>query len=615
MVNPLLIKAAAQVASSKKGRKVITGVACGVLGLIVLPMFLFASILSGLFAFFMNTKHEVEWARIMSHLEQTFSGIGANIESNIKEEVYLFMPEFSVNLSKATIAENFNNFLLLYDSDEVEKAYADESYIPPSYLYEIHETEDDNGKKTRTQVLTVDYSNGNKEIVEYRQIGGGILYAPELLAMFQARQMSLVLDDAMTDEEREQFEKDMEAAFNELPDDGEVPAEFTDDVWNGLNGSGQKGAGLLGIFQTNSLMALLRDSIKDGNVSAHTEYEWGDDYSKLIVILEMPSFDEWGDIFGLDHDQRKIAGENEWVIKQILDDAGVPEDERYISLDDKVQASLFVYFQGFFNLPVERSDLKPGGNGLLTTLGDKETIHRYGRSDTYGLYDRGVTLELNAANTPVKLELLPVGDCIREVYIFDVCENSTEYIDKNETCGLFHYPAITLAFVIDLKQFYKDYGFFFPTIRSDNGTILWASDYITLYLEFSCLERLASGISRRSIGERLDLYTDSKPFVIGFAHNGQPSELRGDLSPAVGAYTHQLDPRNPTPHVCVKMAFSSGYPYIISFYEDYGATRGGDRYRNMRFNNVGEVFVNPLMWFKSFRTDLRGVAPIIPKNE
>jgi hypothetical protein len=609
----LLIKAAISAASSKKGRKIIIGAACGVLGLIVLPMFLFAGILSGLFAFFMNTKHEAEWARIMSHLEQTFSGIGANIEDDIREEVYNFMPEFSVNLSKATIAESFNNFLLLYDSDEVERAYNDESYMPPSYLYEIYETEDENGKITKTQILTVDNGEGYSEIVEYRQIGGGVLYAPELLAMFQARQMGLVINEDMTDEESAQLAKDMETAFKELPDDGEVPAEFTDDVWNGLNDSGrQKNVGLLGIFQTNSLMALLRDSIKDGNVSARTEYEWGEDYSKLIVILEMPSFDEWGDIFELDDNQRDIAEESEWAIKQILDDAGVPEDERYISLDDKVQAALFVYFQGFFNLPVERSALTPG-NGILTTLGDKETIHRYGRSGTYGVYERGVTLELNAANIPVKLELLPVGDCIKEVYIFDVCENTPEYIDKNETCGLFHYPAITLAFVIDLRQFYYDYGFHFPTVRSDNGKMLGSSDIVTLYLEFSCLDRLAYGISERSVGQRLDLYSEAEPFTIGYAHNGQPSDIRGDLSPAVGAYTHHLDPRNPTPYICIKMAFSSGYPNIINWYEDFGATRGGNRYRNMRFNNVGEVFVNPLMWFKSFRTDLRGVAPIIPK--
>jgi hypothetical protein len=672
------IKLAISALSDPKIRKLMIGSCLAPFVFIILVVCFFILIISGIFAFIMNVKHEAEWSRIMAHLERTFSVINANIENDIKKEVYIFMPEFSINLSKATIAESFdNNFLLLYDSGEYENAMAEIRYtsntirseinryissgepIPPHYIeyandvnfmnantddyeayasysgevlddllgkvratmssynYEIEEIEDENGKITRTQTLTVDDGTGFKSIVEYRQIGGGTLYAPELLAMFQARQMSYVLNDDREEDENEQFEDDFEIAFGELPDDDEdeISEEYTDNVWDGLNDSGQSGVGLLGVFQTNSLMTLLRESIKDGSVSARIEYEYGDDYEKLIVILELPSSDEWGDIFELDDDQKEIAKENESIIKQILDEAGVPEEKRYLSLDDAVQAALFVYFQGFFNLPVESSDLRPGGNGIVTTLGERETIHRYGTNALIGTYERGITLDLNSANTAIKIELLPVGDCIKEVYIFDVCENPAQYANRSTVDGLFQYPAITLAFVIDRIQFYDDYGFFFPVIKNGVGDVLRTDDkYVTLYLEFSCLDRLAYGITERNIGQMLDLYSGGEPFVIGYCHNGLPSEERGDNYPAVGTFTHRLDKNNPTPHVCIKMAFSRGLPDIVRWEQDFGATRGGNNYRNMRFNNVGETVVNPLLWFKAFRTDLKGVAPLVPKK-
>lgn len=490
-----------------------------------------------------------------------FSGIGASIDSDIKEEVYTFMPEFSINLSKAAIVENFNHFLLLYDSDEVERESLGEEL--PTYKYEITETEDDYGKTTRTQTLITD-DKGYMSIVEYRQTGGGILYAPTLLAMFQARQMSYIINDDLSEDEQKQIEKDMQTAFGELPDgkDGEVPGGYTNEVWDGLNGENRSGAGLLGLFETNSLMSLLGGMIKDGNISARTEYEYGDDFEKITVILEIPSFGEWGEIFKLNENQLRLAEDNETVINKILDDAGIPETERYISLDDKVQAALFVYFQGFFNLPVESSDLKPGGNGLFTILGERETIHRYGRDSN--VYERGVTLNLNNPDTPVKLELLPVGGCLEEVYIYDVCENAN--IDPGEQDGLFHYPAVTFAFVINTAKFYEDYGFFFPIIKNDIGDMLYSNnDILTFYLEFSCLSRLSEKITERNIGQKLELYTGSEPFIIGYAHNGLPSEERGDLSPGISSYTHHIDPLKPTPHVCIKTAFSSGYPYIVDW--------------------------------------------------
>ena len=63
-----------------------------------------------------------------------------------------------------------------------------------------------------------------------------------------------------------------------------------------------------------------------------------------------------------------------------LDEAEIPQDERTISLDGMVQAALFVYFEGFFDLPVSSSELAPGGNGILSQCGEVSEFHQY----TYG---------------------------------------------------------------------------------------------------------------------------------------------------------------------------------------------------------------------------------------
>lgn len=63
------------------------------------------------------------WNYYRTSISEIFSSIEGEINSDVKSEVYDFMPEFSVNLSKATIANNFDNSsLILYDEKEIRQA-------------------------------------------------------------------------------------------------------------------------------------------------------------------------------------------------------------------------------------------------------------------------------------------------------------------------------------------------------------------------------------------------------------------------------------------------------------------------------------------------------------
>lgn len=58
-------------------------------------------------------------------MSDVFKGMETEIDEDVKAEVYDFMPDFSVNLSKAAINSEFDgNSLILYDKEEMESAEA-----------------------------------------------------------------------------------------------------------------------------------------------------------------------------------------------------------------------------------------------------------------------------------------------------------------------------------------------------------------------------------------------------------------------------------------------------------------------------------------------------------
>ena len=113
----------AQAAKSHKVREVVLHVVFYSLGIILFIFTAFIALISGLLAIVQNNNLRNHWNYYRTSISELFNGIESDINTNVKDEVYDFMPEFSVNLSKATIANNFDgSSLILYDDDEISRA-------------------------------------------------------------------------------------------------------------------------------------------------------------------------------------------------------------------------------------------------------------------------------------------------------------------------------------------------------------------------------------------------------------------------------------------------------------------------------------------------------------
>ena len=96
----------AQAAKSHKVREVVLHVVFYSLGIILFIFTAFIALISGLLAIVQNNNLRNHWNYYRTSISELFNGIESEINTNVKDEVYDFMPEFSVNLSKATIANN-----------------------------------------------------------------------------------------------------------------------------------------------------------------------------------------------------------------------------------------------------------------------------------------------------------------------------------------------------------------------------------------------------------------------------------------------------------------------------------------------------------------------------
>ena len=250
-VNPKLILIASELAGNEKVRKTLLYILFFLLGLIMLIFIVFIGLISGLLSIAQDNDLRNHWNYYRTSISEVFGGIEGEINSDVKSEVYDFMPEFSVNLSKATIANNFDNSsLILYDEKEIRQAqeimqdYAEklreiateeafDSFISgyetelsfsdirnirftddtgidgifaypdavklflynrameqmSAYSYSFEEITVD-GKSADRQTLVVTSPDGSTQTVEYTCIGGGEVYLPEFLAMYNIRQIS-----------------------------------------------------------------------------------------------------------------------------------------------------------------------------------------------------------------------------------------------------------------------------------------------------------------------------------------------------------------------------------------------------------------------------------------
>ena len=211
-------------------------------------------------------------------------------------------------------------------------------------------------------------------------------------------------------------------------------------------------------------------------------------------------------------------------------------------------------------------------------------------------YESGITLYLNDEDTEVRAEILPdVGECIQDVYIYDVYDAEKRKVVKDKPNYTYNCSAVQLAYIIDTDVFAEEYGFDFPTIVTTTGTEIKHDDgVLTLMIEYSCLDRLET-ISEQDIGLSLyDVYDKDEKIVIGYAHCGKHSKEKDEGLSATG-WSHTFG-SDIIPHLCVKTAFVDGEvtppeldnPHI---------------YDGLSVRFVGAK-VNPLLWFKAYRTDV-----------
>lgn len=635
-VNPKIIMMVAQAAKSEKVRKAVLYIVFMTLGLIMMIFVVFTGLISGLFAVIENTNLKNHWDYMRANISEVFNGIEGEINSDVKDEVYDFMPEFSVNLSKATIANNFDgSSLILYDEDEISRAenimrdYAGQlraiksqdefvSYISDfdtelsfsdisnirftddtgidnlseysdelktflyhrameqmsKYNYTFEKVEVD-GKSADRQILVVTTADGSTQTVEYTCIGGGEIYLPEFLAMYHIRQVREYLIKVTENKIAEDVDSQLASAVGDIPDTKEEAQEYIESSWNSMiNG---KGAINLNIFEVSNLRTIMENANMDGAVKIETERS----SDKLSITLETVGSDVWKETFQIEESLWEYVEQTQSAIEMALTDAEIPEEEWTISLDNMVQLALFVYFEGFFELPVSSSDLAPGGNGILSQCGDVSELHQY----TYGTKDmgvpeRGITLELTG-RTAIHADLLNCGSCIQDAFIYDVWNMDEQDIANDTNSKVFNQSAVTIAYIIDTDQFEDDYGFPFPTI---NG--LRHGSTITLFLEFTCLSEVE--FKDLDIGSSVDL----ENLTVGYSHDGYYSDTYDK-----GLWRHHLNRDECIPHVGIKAYFMSGEAAAPD------PPQGTHYYGGPSAKDIG-VVANPRLWFKAFRTGM-----------
>lgn len=635
-VNPKIIMLAVQAAKNEKIRKVALYIVFMSLGLILMIFVVFTGLISGLFAVVENSNLKNHWEYMRTNISEVFKGIESEINTDVKEEVYNFMPEFSINLSKATIANNFDgSSLILYDEDEISRAenimrdYAGQlraiksqdefvSYISDfdtelsfsdisnirftddtgidnlseysdelktflyhrameqmsKYNYTFEKVEVD-GKSADRQILVVTTADGSTQTVEYTCIGGGEIYLPEFLAMYHIRQVREYLIKVTENKIAEDVDSQLASAVGDIPDTKEEAQEYIESSWNSMiNG---KGAINLNIFEVSNLRTIMENANMDGAVKIETERS----SDKLSITLETVGSDVWKETFQIEEDLWEYVEQTQSAIEMALTDAEIPDEEWTISLDNMVQLALFVYFEGFFELPVSSSDLAPGGNGILSQCGDVSELHQY----TYGTKDmgvpeRGITLELTG-RTAIHADLLNCGSCIQDAFIYDVWNMNEQDIANDTNSKVFNQSAVTIAYIIDTDQFEDDYGFPFPTI---NG--LRHGSTITLFLEFTCLSEVE--FEDLDIGSSVDF----ENLTVGYSHDGYYSDTYDK-----GLWRHHLNRDECIPHVGIKTYFMSGEAAAPD------PPQGTHYYGGPSAKDIG-VVANPRLWFKAFRTGM-----------
>lgn len=640
-VNPKLIYEAARILSNEKVRKFLLCVVFFALGFVMLIAVVFSGLVSGLLSILQTNDLKNHWTYVRSCLSEAMGGLETTINNDVKDEVYDFMPDFSVNLSKAAFGESFGNSLIAYDSSEVEIAekemitYAEQlrsigsaaelsEYLlayggagfsfseisdsvfksdtgitkmanykdgvkqflyarameqMPHYEY-TYDKGSENGRSYTLQTLNVRSADGKVQTVEYKCYGGGSLYLPHFLALYSAYQTRELIVEINDRQKAESVDKLIEETVGGIPETEDAANSYIQGVWDNIVDG--KGSIKLNVFETANLKSLLNKSVTSGSMGISTKRT----ANKLTVTLESPAEETWVKIFDLNDGFEDYIDETEKAIETALKEAGIPETEWVLSVDNAVQAALFVYFEGFFELPVSSSDLASGTNGILTGYGELSAIHQYEyASQIYNVPEEGMKLSLANGKTPIHANLLNNSKCVYDAVIYDVwdMEHGSHPVEKTIESRVFNYSAVTIAYMIDTKQFKREYGFPFPSIDGVKST-----GTITLFLEFTCLDSIT--VSELDIGTSIYDELD-QDFIIGYSHSGNYSSERDG-----GIWTHRIFKDDCIPHAGIKVFFKSGDTSV-------SRPEGVHTYGGPSAQKIG-VSANPRLWFKGFRSNM-----------
>lgn len=569
-VNPKLILMAIEAARSEKIRRAVLYIVFFVLGLIMLIFVMYGGLMSGLFAVVQNNRLKIEWAYYSKSISDVFKDIKSGIGTDIKDEVYDFMPDFPINLSKAIISRNSNGDRIIFDENYLETA---EEYIP-KYTYTIEAVTVDE-KVANRQTLTV--TDDKTKTVEYTCIGGNI-YLPEFLAMYNVHQTQNYLI-GISEENTSDVDKQIGEIVGGIPDASEDLQDYLNGAWNDAINGGRDAAGI-NFFETAALKAV----IKKANLNGAAKITTRRGENKLSIKLETIDSDTWKEIFGIDESLWDYVDQTKMTIELALDAAKIPVEERTISLDNIVQLTLFEYFDGLFDMPVDSS----AARGILSQYGNVSKLHKNDGSD---VIDKGLTLRLGK-KTPVFASLQEnCKSVIKDAFIYDVWDmDQMEIEDGSE---LYNRSAVTIAYIIDTKKFEKVYGFQFPHVEG----VVTDSGYVTLFLEFSCLNN--TNLEKRDVGSSV-----SNNFRAGNSHDGNYSEEYD-----AGSRYHSQD--DCVPHVGIKVSIKSG--------ETSKPTPGKEdiKYTGPSAKDIG-VAVDPRLWFKGLGSGTSGelldnVSAVLPK--
>lgn len=631
MAVSVIVKVGAKLLSSKKGRRFIVGIICAVFlllfGITAAVWFIIASY----FGLVGNAMTDVlinqSWSDINKYVDGALDDVNNTISGEIKETTYSFMPDFSINLSKAvlqqTLEKNNASTILLYDSSDIEKydkladeavttlkavkSQSDLNKIFPDKKYKYSDLENDtafslndknnfkeetkemiqklvrkglpdynyiitektvDSKNYKTQILTVK-SGENTDTVQYTVSGAGDIYLPLFIAMYHAKNGVYVKD---------MLKNSVSELTSDIADNTESNgiADYNDFIATVRLAN-------IDLFGAAEIGRAVTNAISNGAISITHKITSDENNRKLTLTLVMPSQKEWEEMFGVS-EKEDIVTDNLKVIETMLEKAGITD--LYFPVATTMKSALFTYFEGFFNLPVNSSELE--NRVILTSLNAEQFFHHNG---LYTAYDGGVTLALKDSEVPVRIDILPnATDVIQDAFIYDVYDSEEHNIIKSTPNYTYNCSAVEIAYIIDVDTFKEQYGFDFPTIVTTNGNTFEAGYTITMLIEYSCMGRIT--VKEDDIGRSLsDIFGDS--WIIGYSHSGAHSKEKDEGFDATGWY-HTFGSEKNVYHLGIKAAFIDGEVVRPEYQEPHA-------YNGLSIKNVGAK-VNPLLWFKAFRT-------------